>query len=227
MSSSMQENRSFQEPMISFPPSEAALVGGQGAAGVAGDAAGDIAGVLLHPLRQIRFPEQRAGQGDEPDLRTVQRGLHGVETAKAAHHDRRTAQRLRGLCRCGDKAMETAMSKKSLPKDEILYETECPIPYAMELIGQKRKLPILWYIADAENQTLRYRELERKVVGITATMLTKCLRELESDGLVSRTVYPTIPPAVEYALTERGKTLIPALQSIYNWADGQMRTEKK
>ena len=54
-------------------------------------------------------------------------------------------------------------------------------------------------------------------------MLTKCLRELESDGLVSRTVYPTIPPAVEDALTERGKTLIPALESIYNWADGQMK----
>ena len=119
------------------------------------------------------------------------------------------------------------MDTMPLPKDENIYETECPILYAMELIGQKWKLPILWYIADAENQTLRYRELERKVVGITATMLTKCLRELESDGLVSRTVYPTIPPAVEYALTERGKTLIPALQSIYNWADGQMRTEKK
>ena len=111
------------------------------------------------------------------------------------------------------------MAKKTLPKEKNIYETDCPILYAMELIGQKWKLPILWYIADAENQTLRYRELERKVVGITATMLTKCLRELESDGLVSRTVYPTIPPAVEYALTERGKTLIPALQSIYNWAD--------
>lgn len=119
------------------------------------------------------------------------------------------------------------MDTMPLPKDENIYETECPILYAMELIGQKWKLPILWYIADAENQTLRYRELERKVVGITATMLTKCLRELENDGLVSRTVHPTIPPAVEYALTERGKTLIPALQSIYNWADGQMRTEKK
>lgn len=115
------------------------------------------------------------------------------------------------------------MDTMPLPKDENIYETQCPILYAMELIGQKWKLPILWYIADAENQTLRYRELERKVVGITATMLTKCLRELESDGLVSRTVYPTIPPAVEYALTERGKTLIPALQSIYNWADGQMK----
>ena len=117
------------------------------------------------------------------------------------------------------------MAAKPLPKDENIYETQCPILYAMELIGQKWKLPILWYIADAKSQTLRYRELERKVVGITATMLTKCLRELEKDDLVSRTVYPTIPPSVEYALTERGKTLIPALESIYNWADGQMKVK--
>ena len=114
------------------------------------------------------------------------------------------------------------MSKKPLPKDENIYETECPILYAMKLIGQKWKLPILWYIADAENQTLRYRELERKVVGVTATMLTKCLRELEADQLVTRTQYPTIPPTVEYSLAERGKTLFPALESVYKWAEKQM-----
>lgn len=114
------------------------------------------------------------------------------------------------------------MAKKPLPMKENIYETNCPILYAMEIIGQKWKLPILWYIADAEDQTLRYRELERKVVGITATMLTKCLRELEGDGLVSRKQYSTIPPTVEYSLTDKGKTLIPALESIYQWADGQM-----
>lgn len=116
------------------------------------------------------------------------------------------------------------MAIKDLPKDENIYETECPILYAMDIIGQKWKLPILWYIADAENQTLRYRELERKVVGITATMLTKCLRELEADGLINRKQYSTIPPTVEYSLTDRGKTLIPALDSIYQWAEGQMKT---
>ncbi len=115
------------------------------------------------------------------------------------------------------------MTKKPLPKKENIYETKCPILYAMEIIGQKWKLPILWYIADAENQTLRYRELEKKVVGITATMLTKCLRELERDGLVRRTQYNTIPPTVEYTLTERGKSLIPALESVYQWADDQMQ----
>ena len=109
-----------------------------------------------------------------------------------------------------------------LPTDENIYNTQCPILYAMEIIGQKWKLPILWYMADAEGQTLRYRELQRKVVGITPTMLTKCLRELEEDGLVHREQYPTIPPTVEYSLTDRGKTLIPALESVYQWADGQM-----
>ena len=114
------------------------------------------------------------------------------------------------------------MAKQELPKNENIYDTQCPILYAMELIGQKWKLPILWYIADSEGQTLRYKELERKVVGITATMLTKCLRELEADQLIVRTQYNTIPPTVEYSLDERGKTLIPALESVYNWAEGQM-----
>jgi len=83
------------------------------------------------------------------------------------------------------------------------------------------------YIADADNQTLRYRELERKVVGITATMLTKCLRELEQDGLVRRKQYNTIPPTVEYSLTENGKALIPALESVYQWADAQMKVNRR
>ena len=115
------------------------------------------------------------------------------------------------------------MSKKTLPSNENIYETDCPILYAMEIIGQKWKLPILWYIADAEGQVLRYKELERKVVGITATMLTKCLRELEQDKFITRTQYNTIPPTVEYSLADRGRSLIPALESVYQWAEGQMQ----
>ena len=117
------------------------------------------------------------------------------------------------------------MAKQALPKEKNIFETDCPILYAMDLIGQKWKLPILRYIADAENQTLRYRELERKVRGITATMLTKCLKELEQDRFVTRKQYSTIPPTVEYSLAERGRTLIPALESLYEWADRQMKEE--
>lgn len=114
------------------------------------------------------------------------------------------------------------MTQKPLPKDKNIYDTDCPILYAMEIIGQKWKLPILWYITDAENQTLRYKELERKVVGITATMLTKCLRELEQDKLITRKQYNTIPPTVEYSLSKRGQTLIPSLDSLYKWAESQL-----
>lgn len=112
------------------------------------------------------------------------------------------------------------MGTRGLPEGRNIYETDCPILYAMERIGQKWKLPILWYIADGE--VLRYKELERRVTGISATMLTKCLRELEADGLVRRTQYDTIPPTVEYALTEQGRTLIPALGAVYQWAEEQM-----
>ena len=115
------------------------------------------------------------------------------------------------------------MNKTSLPSNENIYETDCPILFAMEIIGQKWKLPILWYIADKE--VIRYNELQRKVVGITATMLTKDLRELENDGLISRKQYSTIPPTVEYSLTEKGKTLIPALDTLYQWADDQMKAK--
>ncbi len=73
------------------------------------------------------------------------------------------------------------------------------------------------------DRALDYKELERKVVGVTATMLTKCLRELEQDQFITRTQYNTIPPTVEYALAERGKTLIPALESVYQWAEAQMK----
>ena len=118
------------------------------------------------------------------------------------------------------------MDKKALPEGENIYETQCPILYAMEIIGQKWKLPILWYIADAKDQVLRYKALERKVVGITPTMLTKCLRELEADGLICRKQYPTIPPTVEYTLTGRGKSLIPALETVYQWADAQMHGQE-
>ena len=120
---------------------------------------------------------------------------------------------------------EITVEKEPLPKDQNIYNTKCPILFAMDIIGQKWKLPILWYLSDADNQTLRYRELERKVVGITATMLTKCLRELESDGLINRVQYNTIPPTVEYSLAARGRSLMPALDSVYEWADSIMKEE--
>lgn len=101
-----------------------------------------------------------------------------------------------------------------------IYETKCPIIYALDLIGQKWKLPILWYLF--QKDAIRYNELKRSVNGITNMMLTKSLQELEGHGLVNRVQYETIPPKVEYSLTERGKALIPALDALYAWGKEQL-----
>lgn len=101
----------------------------------------------------------------------------------------------------------------SLPKEMSVYEGVCPIIHALDLIGGKWKLPILWHLAD--QKTVRYNELKRSVKGVTNMMLTKCLKELEENDLVHREQYPEIPPRVEYSLTESGKLLIPALMELY------------
>ena len=108
-----------------------------------------------------------------------------------------------------DETMEDVTTKK------------CPILYALEIIGQKWKLPILWYLHEKENT--RYNELKRRIPGITNIMLTKSLRELEEKGLVNRTVYETVPPKVEYSLTQTGKDLLPTLNELYKWGEKQMQ----
>ena len=103
-----------------------------------------------------------------------------------------------------------------------IYDDKCPLLYAMEMFASKWKLPIIWFLHENDNSTLRYNELQRRVQGVNSTMLTKCLRELEHDKMIRRKHYNTIPPTVEYSLTERGKSLFPALDSLYKWAEVQM-----
>ncbi len=109
--------------------------------------------------------------------------------------------------------------RTALPAANI-YTVPCPVIHALRLIGGKWKLPILWHLFDAE--TVRYNELKRRVVGVTNIMLTQCLRELEADGLVRRIDYGEVPPRVEYALTERGRDLLPALRELYAWGGKQL-----
>lgn len=82
--------------------------------------------------------------------------------------------------------------------------TNCPVEYTASIIGNKWKIIIL---RDLLTGTKRYNELTRSVVGISAKVLTENLRDLEKDGIVSRKVYPVVPPHVEYSLTEKGKEL--------------------
>lgn len=96
----------------------------------------------------------------------------------------------------------------------------CPVGTTLQMIGGKYKALILWHLIDG---ALRHGELQRLIPQATPKMLTQQLRELEGDNLLSRTVYPVVPPKVEYALTEFGLSLKPILQSMYNWGADYMQ----
>ena len=90
----------------------------------------------------------------------------------------------------------------------------CALDVTMELVGGKWKTIVLWYL---RKDRKRFSELRKLIPGITEKMLSMQLRRLEKDGFVSRTVYPEVPPRVEYALTAHGKTLLPLLEEIAAW----------
>jgi DNA-binding HxlR family transcriptional regulator len=89
-----------------------------------------------------------------------------------------------------------------------------PVEAALERIGRKWKGVALYHLREV---TKRYNELKRDVGSVTQRMLTKQLRELESDGLIDRKVFPVVPPHVEYSLSEKGRTLKPILLVLRDW----------
>ena len=95
----------------------------------------------------------------------------------------------------------------------------CPVETTLSLIGGKYKALILWHLSAG---TLRFSQLQ-KAVTATPRMLTLQLRELENDGLISRTVYPEVPPRVEYAMTDLGRSLMPILTAMRNWGTDYLR----
>ena len=110
-----------------------------------------------------------------------------------------------------------------LPENGSVYSGKCPIVRTLDIIGGKWKLPILWHLCD--RKVVRYNELRRSVRGVTNFMLTKCLRELEEDGLINRIQYDEVPPKVEYSLTERGSRLLPSLKALFTWGEEQLAIE--
>ncbi|WP_281887478.1 helix-turn-helix domain-containing protein [Paenibacillus sp. YYML68] len=90
-----------------------------------------------------------------------------------------------------------------------------PFGYTLSVIGGKWKLAILYMLA--ENEPVRFNELKRQLGTITFKTLSSQLKELEADGMVIRTEYPQIPPKVEYALTDKARTLLPALEQLCEW----------
>lgn len=103
-------------------------------------------------------------------------------------------------------------------KEEL--NANCPVSATLQLIGGKYKALLLWHLS---SDVLRFNELRRLVPEATPKMLTQQLRELEKDNLITRTVYPVVPPKVEYSLTDRGRSLFPILQAMYLWGSKLMK----
>src|SRR5947209_7778743 len=103
-----------------------------------------------------------------------------------------------------------------LPTDAEVYQGNCPTREILDRIGDKWTSLIFGLLAHSESR--RFNELRRSIGGISQKMLTQTLRMLERDGLVKRTMYPEIPPRVEYALTPLGKTLGGPLAALGQWA---------
>ncbi|MDP4128071.1 MAG: helix-turn-helix domain-containing protein [Bacillota bacterium] len=110
--------------------------------------------------------------------------------------------------------------------DKAVYKNSfdsCPLTFALNLIGGKWRLPIIWALH--KNGTMRYNELKRSIPGVTNMMLTQSLKELESYGITNRKQFMEVPPRVEYSLTDNGESLIPTLIALANWGD-KMKTMK-
>lgn len=101
------------------------------------------------------------------------------------------------------------LTKENLP--------ECPVATTVALIGSKWKLLIL---RNLRERPWRFNELQRSLEGVSQKVLTDALRSMEGDGIVRRTVYPEVPPRVEYSLTDLGRTMGPILDAMERWGRG-------
>jgi DNA-binding HxlR family transcriptional regulator len=111
-----------------------------------------------------------------------------------------------------------AASRRKLPPD--VFDPQCPTRRALDLIADKWSTLIITLLAP---ESMRFGELRRGVGGISAKVLAERLRDLERNGIISRTVHPTVPPMVEYALTPLGETLIEPVDAIAHWAEAHIR----
>ena len=107
-------------------------------------------------------------------------------------------------------------------ENEQALETECPFIFALSLMGKRWKPAILWKMTEG---IYRFGEMKRAIPQISEKMLTQHLRELETDGLITRTIYPEMPPRLEYDLTKLGSSLQPILEQLNNWGEKAKKTK--
>jgi DNA-binding HxlR family transcriptional regulator len=122
--------------------------------------------------------------------------------------------------------METIQrTNPPLPSSAEVYQGNCPTRAILDRIADKWTTLIIGILAQSESR--RFNELKRLIGGISQKMLTQTLRDLERDGLVKRTMYPEIPPRVEYRLTPLGKTLCGPISALTQWAHEHIEEVKR
>ncbi len=112
------------------------------------------------------------------------------------------------------------MIKENLEKYSDI--TDCPVRNVLDRIGDKWSILIISILG--EYGTMRFNQINHMIGNISQKMLTVTLKTLEADGLISRKIYPEIPPKVEYKLTALGESLLPAIATLTKWALANMPT---
>ena len=105
-----------------------------------------------------------------------------------------------------------------LTKNEL---PDCPVATTVQVIGSKWKLLIMRNLLE---RPWRFNELKKNLVGISQKVLTDSLRSMEEDGIITRTVYPEVPPHVEYALSDLGESMRPILTAMQEWGTNYKET---
>lgn len=101
-------------------------------------------------------------------------------------------------------------------KEYTIQEMTCPLQATLSVIEGKYKIYIIFYLM---NRTLRYNELQKLIPDATPKMLSQQLKALEAAGIVSRKLYPVVPPRTDYSLTQRGESLAPVILAMYRWGE--------
>ena len=95
-----------------------------------------------------------------------------------------------------------------------ISEKSCSLRDVLDIIGGKWSMPIIYMLSKG---TMRFKELERSIEGLNTRMLVKELKNMELNGILTRQVFATVPPTVEYTLTNKGEKLLPSIVSLHNW----------
>ena len=102
-----------------------------------------------------------------------------------------------------------------MPENKInVSEKSCTLKEVLDIIGGKWAMPMIYILSKGK---MRFKELERSVEGINTRMLVKELKNMEANGIITREVFATVPPTVEYTLTIKGEKLLPSIVSLHTW----------